>query len=65
MRFLYFNVKKENTAAFGDNENDLPLLEAAGMSVAMGNASEKVKNLAKAVTETNENDGVAVLLAQF
>lgn len=61
----YFNVKKENTAAFGDNENDLPLLEAAGMSVAMGNASEKVKNLAKAVTETNENDGVAVLLAQF
>ena len=35
------------------------------MSVAMGNASEKVKNLAKAVTETNENDGVAVLLAQF
>ena len=61
----YFKIGRENAAAFGDNDNDLPLLAAAGLPVAMGNASEKVKNLAKTVTETNENDGVAMLLAQF
>ncbi|UKI22456.1 MAG: HAD hydrolase family protein [Anaerotruncus sp.] len=37
----YFKIGRENAAAFGDNDNDLPLLAAAGLPVAMGNASEK------------------------
>jgi Cof subfamily protein (haloacid dehalogenase superfamily) len=48
----------EQVMAIGDNENDLSMFEAAGLSVAMGNASAEVQAKADAVTETNEEDGV-------
>lgn len=40
----HFNIPIEDTVAIGDNFNDVPMLEAAGLSVAMGNAEEDVKN---------------------
>lgn len=58
-------IKKENTAAFGDNSNDFAFFSAAGLSVAMGNASEFVKSMADITADTNENDGVAKLLDSF
>lgn len=40
----YFNIPIEDTIAIGDNFNDVPMLQVAGLSVAMGNAEEDVKN---------------------
>ena len=47
------------TMAIGDNLNDVSMLERAGRSVAMGNASYYVKTLCDDITETNEESGVA------
>lgn len=54
----------EAVIAFGDNLNDLGLLEAAGIKVAVGNAQPKLKELADYVIETNKEDGVAKFLLQ-
>lgn len=56
------NLRPEETIAFGDAENDIPMLRAAGLGVAMGNASETVKAAANAVTLTNNEDGIAAML---
>lgn len=48
--------------AFGDAENDIPMLQAAGMGVAMGNASDSVKAAADMVTGSNNEDGIAAAL---
>lgn len=45
--------------AFGDAENDIPMLRAAGMGVAMGNATESTKAGADYVTLSNNEDGIA------
>ena len=45
--------------AIGDSNNDYPMLQYAGIGVAMGNASERIKSVAQFVTDDNENDGVA------
>ena len=45
--------------AMGDSENDLEMLRAVGMPVAMGNANDEVKSIAKYITATNAEDGVA------
>lgn len=47
------------TAVFGDNDNDISMLRIAGCSVAMGNAEAAVKAVAKYVTSTNDENGVA------
>lgn len=52
----------ETVVAIGDSNNDLPMLDAAPISVAMGNASDKVKAHAKFVTSSAEQDGVAEFL---
>ncbi len=66
LRFLArrLGVSERDTIAFGDSSNDLSMLQSAGMGVAMGNASEAVKAISRAVTDTNENDGVAVYLEE-
>jgi len=51
--------------AFGDAENDIPMLKAAGMGVAMGNATEAVKQAADMVTLTNNEDGIAAALEKL
>ena len=58
-------VKREETAAFGDAPNDISMIEYAGMGVAMGNASDIVKDAADYITDTNDNDGVAKFLAKI
>lgn len=50
---------KEEIMAIGDGANDIDMIEAAGESVAMGNATEEIKKAAKYETKTNEEDGVA------
>lgn len=48
-----------DTIAFGDNYNDLRMLEAAGLSVVMGNAPADIRRDAGMVTDDNDHDGVA------
>ena len=49
----------EDMVSFGNSENDISMLQATGHSVAVGNAEDHVKTIAKEVCDTNENDGVA------
>jgi len=51
--------------AFGDGLNDLKLLEAAGMPVAVSNAVPELKAIAKEITLSNEEDGVAIAIEKF
>ena len=46
-------------------ENDLEMFHAAGFSVAMGNAAEAVKQVASAVTLSNDEDGFAVAIERY
>ena len=58
------NILPEETMAFGDGDNDTPMLKAAGIGVAMGNAVDSVKEAADRITLTNEENGVAVMISQ-
>ena len=58
-------VPVEETIAFGDAENDIPMLKAAGIGVAMGNADEHTKAAADCVTLSNNEDGIAAALLHF
>lgn len=55
-------LQPEETIAFGDAENDIPMLRAAGIGVAMGNASQAVKDAADYITASNNADGIAAAL---
>lgn len=54
-----FDQPLDAIAVLGDQYNDVPMLERAGLSVAMGNAPDPVKSIAHAVTSGNDADGVA------
>ena len=51
--------------ALGDGSNDIGMLEAAGVGVAMANATQQVRRAADSVTADNENDGVAQTIARY
>ena len=53
------DISMEEMMFFGDGLNDLEVIESVGMGVAMGNALPEVKENAKAVTTSNEEDGIA------
>lgn len=55
-------IDMERTMAFGDNYNDLEMLETVKYGVAMGNAPEKIRKKAGTVTRDNEHDGIASVL---
>ncbi|WP_338211215.1 Cof-type HAD-IIB family hydrolase [Lactiplantibacillus paraxiangfangensis] len=52
------NTPMTDVMAIGDNNNDVSMLKVAGVSYAMGNGTNEVKQLANRVTDTNVNDGV-------
>ena len=56
---------REQLVSFGDAENDLSMIEFAGMGVAMANACEKLKSVANMVTLSNNDDGIAHALRQL
>ncbi len=61
----YYGIDKSEMIAVGDQTNDLPMIEYAGLGVAMGNAVDAVKAVAGYITDTNENDGVAKVIEKF
>ncbi len=52
-------IPAEAVATIGDMENDLPMFATSGISFAMGNAADNVKQRATHVTDSNEHDGFA------
>lgn len=59
------HVLPSEVMALGDSNNDYEMMEWAGYSVAMGNASQRIKNVSKYGTDTNNKDGVANALQRF
>ena len=57
-----YGVPLDQCAAVGDSDNDLAMLQAAGVPIAMGNASQSVKDLALRVVADNGQDGVAAAI---
>ena len=55
----------DEAMCFGDALNDYEMLKAAGFSVAMGNACDECKQIARLVTGTNAEDGVAAAVEKF
>ena len=56
---------RDDCYAFGDSTNDLPMLESAGHSIAMGNAEDNIKAACSYVTDRPENDGIAKAMKHF
>ncbi len=61
----HFGLSLADVIAFGDGENDLTMIREAGVGVAMGNAVESVKAVAKRVTKSNDEDGIAGALREL
>lgn len=55
----YLNIGLSNIIAFGDDLNDIEMLEQCGYGVAVSNAVKEVLNIADYVTDSNDEDGVA------
>ena len=56
---VMYGFALDEIAAVGDSDNDLAMLKAVGYPVAMSNASQNVKDMAKYVTASNGENGVA------
>jgi 3-deoxy-D-manno-octulosonate 8-phosphate phosphatase KdsC-like HAD superfamily phosphatase len=61
----FLKVNPEHVMAVGDAENDIEMIQLAGVGVAMGQAAEDVKAAADYVTSSNDADGVAEALERF
>lgn len=55
----YLNIGLSNTIAFGDDLNDIEMLDQCGYGIAVSNAVKEVLNTADYVTDSNDEDGVA------
>jgi HAD superfamily hydrolase (TIGR01484 family) len=61
----YLGISTAEIIGAGDGYNDLPLLKACGLRVAMGNAVPELKRVADFVAPSVEDDGLAVMIAKF
>lgn len=59
------DITSSEICAVGDDLNDLPMIDAAGLGVAMGNADPRVQAAADQVTGTNDADGLVDLIDQL
>lgn len=60
-----WNLQSEQVMAFGDSENDVEMLELAGMAYAMENAADEVKTVATALAPANSQAGVYQVLENW
>lgn len=60
-----YGIDREEVIAIGDNENDISMIEYAGLGIAVGNADDFVKNAADFVTGSYDRDGVAEAIERF
>lgn len=61
----YYNIKSDCVISFGDDTNDIGMLQASGIGVAMGNALQEVKEAADYITLSNNEDGVAEFIERY
>ena len=60
-----FHMDMSSVMTIGDYENDVPMLQAAGLGVAMGNALEAIKHCVTHVTASNDEDGLAKAIEKY
>lgn len=67
VRYLYeaLGINYEDTMAFGDNLNDIDMLQNVKYGIAMGNATEKLKEIAYSITEDVTRDGIYEALSKM
>lgn len=61
----YWGIKKEEILTIGDQNNDIDLLSAGGIKVAMGNATDELKAVANYITDTVNNNGFVKAVEKF
>ena len=59
LKHKYPDLSFKNIVAFGDNYNDIEMLKAVGLGVAVANANDEVLAISDRITDTNKNNGVA------
>lgn len=65
LKVKYPTIGLENVIAFGDNYNDVEMLQSVGVGVAVENAISEVHAIAKNKTLSNKDDGVAIFLESY
>ena len=61
----YYGITPDQCLAFGDADNDMDMIEYVGFGVAMGNANERLKQIADYVTDSVDDDGVSNALKKL
>ena len=61
----WLHITREQVMAFGDNTNDAEMLAASGVPVAMGNAEESLRQIARIVAPTNRENGEAQIIYHY
>lgn len=61
----YWGIKTEETLTIGDQNNDIELLSAGGIKVAMGNATDELKAVSDYITDTVNNNGFVSAVERF
>lgn len=61
----FWGIKKSEIMAIGDQDNDIEMLRAAGIGVAMGNATPKLKTVADFITKSVDEDGVVYAVQEY
>ena len=60
-----FDVDPKETMGFGDGENDISMLKKCGVGIAMGNATDELKQMADYITEGVDEDGIYNALTKY
>jgi len=60
-----YAIPMTDVMAFGDNYNDIDLLQSVGLGIAVSNARDEVKAVAAEITESNIDDGVALAIEKY
>lgn len=61
----HYGIRLEETMAFGDGGNDIPMLQHVGIGIAMGNSSPEVQAAANYVTTTVDDEGIQKALSHY
>ncbi|HIU64167.1 MAG TPA: HAD hydrolase family protein, partial [Candidatus Avacidaminococcus intestinavium] len=56
------NIETKQTMCIGDSNNDFEMISSAGVGVAVANANNRIKNIARLLTTSNNENGVSVAI---